>query len=40
MEQAAHKLLNAQYRRMELRVFLYRLALPLPLPLLALAGCS
>ena len=36
MEQAAQKLLNAEYRRIELRVFLYRLALTLPL--LAAAG--
>ena len=31
MEEAAQKLLNAEYRRVELRVFLYRLALTLPL---------
>ena len=36
MEQAAQQKLNAEYRRVELRVFLYRLALTLPL--LALAG--
>ena len=36
MEQAAQQLLNAEYRRTELRVFLYRLALTLPL--LAAAG--
>ncbi len=36
MEQAAQQALNADYRRVELRVFLYRLALTLPL--LALAG--
>ena len=35
MEQAAQKLLNAEYRRVELRVFLYRLALTLPLLVLA-----
>ena len=31
MEQTAQKLLTAEYRRVELRVFLYRLALTLPL---------
>lgn len=31
MEQAAQQSLNAEYRRIELRVFLYRLALTLPL---------
>lgn len=31
IEEAAQKLLNAEYRRVELRVFLYRLALTLPL---------
>lgn len=31
MEQAAQQALNAEYRRVELRVFLYRLALTLPL---------
>lgn len=31
MEEAAQVLLNAEYRRVELRVFLYRLALTLPL---------
>jgi predicted RNA-binding Zn-ribbon protein involved in translation (DUF1610 family) len=31
MEEAAQKLLTAEYRRVELRVFLYRLALTLPL---------
>ena len=31
MEQAAQQQLNAEYRRVELRVFLYRLALTLPL---------
>ena len=31
MEQAAQQALNAEYRRIELRVFLYRLALTLPL---------
>ena len=36
MEQAAQQALNAEYRRIELRVFLYRLALTLPL--LAAAG--
>lgn len=36
MEEAAQQQLNAEYRRVELRVFLYRLALTLPL--LALAG--
>ena len=36
MERAAQALLNAQYRQVELRVFLYRLALTLPL--LAVAG--
>ena len=36
LEQAAQLQLNAEYRRVELRVFLYRLALTLPL--LALAG--
>ncbi|MDB5884826.1 MAG: hypothetical protein JWR74_997 [Polaromonas sp.] len=36
MEQAAQQTLNAEYRRVELRVFVYRLALTLPL--LALAG--
>lgn len=36
MEEAAQKLLDAEYRRVELRVFLYRLALTLPL--LAIAG--
>lgn len=35
MEQAAQKLLNAEYRRVELRVFLYRLALTLPLLVMA-----
>ena len=35
MEQAAQKQLNAEYRRVELRVFLYRLALTLPLLVLA-----
>ena len=35
MEQAAQKLLSAEYRRVELRVFLYRLALTLPLLVLA-----
>ena len=36
MEETAQKLLDAEYRRVELRVFLYRLALTLPL--LAIAG--
>lgn len=36
MEEAAQQQLNAEYRRVELRVFLYRLALTLPL--LAVAG--
>ncbi|SFC07007.1 hypothetical protein SAMN05216344_10894 [Polaromonas sp. OV174] len=35
MQEAAQKLLNAEYRRVELRVFLYRLALTLPLLVLA-----
>ena len=35
MEQAAQQLLNAEYRRVELRVFLYRLALTLPLLVIA-----
>ena len=35
MEQAAQQLLDAEYRRVELRVFLYRLALTLPLLVLA-----
>jgi hypothetical protein len=35
LEQAAQKQLDAEYRRMELRVFLYRLALTLPLLVLA-----
>ena len=35
MEQAAQQALNAEYRRVELRVFLYRLALTLPLLVLA-----
>ena len=36
MEKAAQQQLNAEYRRVDLRVFLYRLALTLPL--LAIAG--
>ncbi len=35
MEQAAQQLLDAEYRRVELRVFLYRLALTLPLLVVA-----
>ena len=35
MEEAAQKLLDAEYRRVELRVFLYRLALTLPLLVIA-----
>ena len=35
MEELAQKLLNAEYRRVELRVFLYRLALTLPLLVVA-----
>ncbi|WP_309681042.1 zinc ribbon domain-containing protein [Polaromonas sp.] len=35
MEQAAQQQLNAEYRRVELRVFLYRLALTLPLLVVA-----
>jgi len=35
MEQAAQQALNAEYRRVQLRVFLYRLALTLPLLVLA-----
>ena len=35
LEQAAQKELNAAYRRLELRVFLYRLALTLPLLVIA-----
>ena len=35
IEQAAQQLLNAEYRRVELRVFLYRLALTLPLLVVA-----
>ncbi len=35
MEQTAQKLLDAEYRRVELRVFLYRLALTLPLLVLS-----
>ncbi|MDO9403121.1 MAG: zinc ribbon domain-containing protein [Polaromonas sp.] len=35
MEEAAQQLLNAEYRRVELRVFLYRLALTLPLLVVA-----
>ncbi|MDB5868845.1 MAG: hypothetical protein JWP96_1177 [Polaromonas sp.] len=35
MERSAQKLLNAEFRRVELRVFLYRLALTLPLLVLA-----
>jgi hypothetical protein len=36
LEQAAYQQLNAEYRKVELRVFLYRMALTLPL--LAIAG--
>ena len=35
MEEAAQRTLNAEYRRVELRVFLYRLALTLPLLVVA-----
>ena len=35
MEQAAQQLFNVEYRKVELRVFLYRLALTLPLLLIA-----
>ncbi len=35
MEEAARQLLNAEHRRVELRVFLYRLALTLPLLVIA-----